>query len=181
MMAYISASPFLYQKYMGLSTVQYGIAFAVNALALMVVSILSAKLTARFRVRSLARTGLGINLLGAALYGLLCLVDAPALSLMLPLLIMVGSLGLVMGNTTALALDAVPQASGSASAVLGLLQFGLAGIVAPLVGLGGDMDPVPLAITALVASVIANVAIALSPATPSDGHRRREVSTDNDN
>ncbi|MDN5721793.1 MAG: MFS transporter [Corynebacterium sp.] len=49
MMAYISALPFLYQKYMGLSTVQYGIAFAVNALALMVVSILSAKLTARFR------------------------------------------------------------------------------------------------------------------------------------
>lgn len=85
-------------------------------------------------------------------------MDTPALSLMLPLLIMVGSLGLVMGNTTA-----------------------LAGIVAPLVGLGGDMDPVPLAITALVASVIANVAIALSPATPSDGHRRREVSTDNDN
>ena len=58
---------------------------------------------------------------------------------------------------------------------------GLAGIVAQLVGLGGDMDPVLLAITALVASVIANVAIALSPATPSDGHRRREVSTDNDN
>ncbi|MDN6353946.1 MAG: hypothetical protein L0K02_11715 [Corynebacterium sp.] len=108
-------------------------------------------------------------------------MDAPALSLMLPLLIMVGSLGLVMGNTTALALDAVPQASGSASAVLGFLQFGLAGIVAPLVGPGGDMDPVPLAITALVASVIANVAIALSPATPRDGPRRREVSTDNDN
>ena len=48
MMAYISALPFLYQKYMGLSTVQYGIAFAVNALALAVVSILSAA-DARFR------------------------------------------------------------------------------------------------------------------------------------
>ena len=176
MMAYISASPFLYQKYMGLGTVQYGIAFAANALVLMVVSIVSAKLTARFRVRSLARTGLGINLFGAALYGVLCLVDAPALSPMLPLLIMVGALGLVMGNTTALALDAVPQASGSASAFLGFLQFGLAGVVAPLVGLGGDLDPVPLAFTALGASLIANVAITLSPSTPSDGYNRREVS-----
>jgi DHA1 family bicyclomycin/chloramphenicol resistance-like MFS transporter len=175
MMAYISASPFLYQKFMGLGTLQYGLAFALNALVLMVVSMLSAKLTARFRVRSLARTGLGLNLLGAAVYGLLCAVDAPAVTLMLPLLIVVGSLGLVLGNTTALALDAVPGASGSASAVLGFLQFGLAGVVSPLVGLGGDLDPVPLAITMLVASLIANAAISLSPKDPSQGYRRREV------
>ncbi|MGO1949831.1 MAG: multidrug effflux MFS transporter [Mycobacteriaceae bacterium] len=175
MMAYISASPFLYQKYMGLGTLQYGLAFAANALVLMVVSIPSAKLTARFRVRSLARTGLGLNLLGVLLYGILHLAGAPAISLMFPLVIVVGSLGLVLGNTTALALDAVPGAAGSASAVLGFLQFGLAGVVAPLVGLGGELDPLPLAVTMLVASLVANVAITASPGEPSEGHRRREV------
>ena len=164
MMAYISASPFLYQKYMGMGTVSYGLAFALNALALMVVSIVSSKLAVRFRVRTLTRVGLGINLAGAVLFGLTVMLDAPATSLMIPLLIIVGALGLVMGNATSLALSAVPEASGSGSAVLGFLQFGLAGLVSPLVSINGEMDPAPLAVVILVASVIASVAIAVSPA-----------------
>lgn len=164
MMAYISASPFLYQKYMGMGTVSYGLAFALNALALMVVSIVSSKLAVRFRVRHLTRIGLGVNLVGAALFGLMVMLDAPAVSLMVPLLIIVGSLGLVMGNATSLALSAVPGASGAGSAVLGFLQFGLAGLVSPLVSVNGEMDPAPLAVVMLVASVVASVAIAASPA-----------------
>ena len=164
MMAYISASPFLYQKYMGMGTVSYGLAFALNALALMVVSIVSSKLAVRFRVRTLTRVGLGVNLAGAVLFGLMVMLDAPALSLMIPLLIIVGALGLVMGNATSLALSSVPEASGSGSAVLGFLQFGLAGLVSPLVSINGEMDPAPLAVVILVASVIASVAIAVSPA-----------------
>ncbi|WP_297005403.1 multidrug effflux MFS transporter [uncultured Corynebacterium sp.] len=164
MMAYISASPFLYQKYMGMGTVQYGLAFAANALVLMVVSIVSAKLALRYRVRTLTRVGLGVNLLGSLLFGLLVVVDAPAPSLMVPLLLVVGSLGLVLGNATSLALSAVPGASGAGSAILGFLQFGLAGVVAPLVGVNGELDPAPLAVVMLVASVIASVAVTVSPA-----------------
>lgn len=164
MMAYISASPFLYQKYMGMGTVSYGLAFALNALALMVVSIVSSKLAVRFRVRTLTWVGLGVNLAGAVLFGLMVMLDAPATSLMIPLLIIVGSLGLVMGNATSLALSAVPEASGSGSAVLGFLQFGLAGLVSPLVSINGEMDPTPLAVVMLIASVIASAAIAASPA-----------------
>lgn len=163
MMAYISASPFLYQNLMGLGTVQYGLLFGLNALVLMVVSMVAANLTRRFRIRSMTRVGLGVNLLGVLVFGLLVLVDAPALSLTVPLVFVVGSLGLVLGNATALAMDAVPRAAGSASAVLGFLQFGLAGIASPLVGLGGDMDAAPLAVTMLVASVVANAAIAACP------------------
>lgn len=164
MMAYISASPFLYQKYMGMGTVSYGLAFALNALALMALSIVSSKLAVRFRIRNLTRIGLGINLAGAVLFGLMVMVDAPATSLMIPLVIIVGSLGLVMGNATSLALSAVPKASGTGSAVLGFLQFGLAGLVSPLVSINGEMDPAPLAVVMLVASIIASVAIAASPA-----------------
>lgn len=163
MMAYISASPFLYQNLMGLGTVQYGLLFGLNALVLMLVSMVAANLTRRFRIRSAARVGLGINLLGVLVFGLLVLVDAPPLSLAVPLVFVVGSLGLVLGNATALAMDAVPGAAGSASALLGFLQFGLAGIASPLVGLGGDMDAAPLAVTMLVASVIGNLAIAACP------------------
>ncbi|MEK6345655.1 MAG: multidrug effflux MFS transporter, partial [Curtobacterium sp.] len=126
MMAYISASPFLYQDMIGFGTVGYGLAFGCNALALMGVSILSAKLTATRSVAGVLGLGIVLVLASTVVFGILVAVAAPAIWLAVPLFTAVGSLGLVLGNATALALGAVPAAAGSASAVLGALQFGLA-------------------------------------------------------
>ncbi|MDN4483187.1 multidrug effflux MFS transporter [Demequina lignilytica] len=162
MMAYISASPFLYQQMMGLTAWQYGLAFGVNALVLMVVSGAAMNLTGRFGVRRLARLGLSLNLAGTVALALMVVVGAPALWLALPILVAVGALGLVLGTVTAMAMDAVPDASGAASALLGFGQFALAGVVAPLVGLGGEATAVPLAIVMLVGSVVATAVFSLT-------------------
>jgi DHA1 family bicyclomycin/chloramphenicol resistance-like MFS transporter len=53
----------------------------------------------------------------------------------------------------------VPQAAGSASAVLGALQFGLAALVSPLVSIGGEGTAAPLAVVMLAAAVVAVVAL----------------------
>lgn len=156
MMAYISASPFLYQDLMGMTTLQYGLAFALNALVLAVVSGVSVKLTYRFSIQVLTRTGLGINLASITVLVLLVLLDAPVLLLTIPILVAVGALGLVLGNTTALALESIPRPStGSASAMIGLLQFLLAGLVSPLVSIGGANSALPMALVMFVASVAA--------------------------
>lgn len=159
MMAYISASPFLYQEMIGFSTVQYGIAFGVNALALMGVSILSATLTERHAVRSVLSLGIVLVLASTIAFALLVVTAAPVVLLAVPLFTAVGSLGLVLGNATALALGAVPSAAGTASAVLGALQFGLAALVSPLVSIGGSTTAAPLAVVMVVAAVIAVVAL----------------------
>jgi DHA1 family bicyclomycin/chloramphenicol resistance-like MFS transporter len=39
-----------------------------------------------------------------------------------------------------------PRAAGSASALLGVLQFAIGGVVAPLVGVRGSHDALPMAI-----------------------------------
>ena len=144
MMAYISASPFVYQVQMGLSEVQYGVAFGANALALAVVSGISARLAATRSVRGLLGLGLTLVLLSAVAVLILALAPVPAGWLALPLFVAVASLGLVFGNATALALAAARHAAGLASAVLGALQFALAGLVSPLVSLGGQDTAVPL-------------------------------------
>ena len=73
-----------------------------------------------------------------------------------PLFFAIAPLGLVFGNATALALSAVPHsATGTASALLGLLQFALAGIVAGLVGIGGEHTALPLALTMLASALAA--------------------------
>lgn len=160
MMAYISASPFLYQEMMGLTTVQYGIAFALNAIALAAVSAVSAKLTRRVSVHRLAGVGLGVNLVSVIALVVLAVVGVAPLVLAIPILVAVGSLGLVLGNTTAIALAAVPSAPGSASAALGALQFLLAGAVTPLVSIAGETTAVPLSVVMLIASVVAWIGFA---------------------
>jgi DHA1 family bicyclomycin/chloramphenicol resistance-like MFS transporter len=93
---------------------------------------------------------------------------APSWFLAVPLWVAVSSLGLVFGNATALALSAVTRAAGSASAVLGALQFGLGALVSPLVGIGGEHTAVPLAAVMFAASAIAWVSFLLGR-----GHLRR--------
>lgn len=165
MMAYISASPFLYQELMGFSAVEYGALFAVNALLLMVVGGMSARLTVRFTPVQLGRVGLLTNLAAIVAIAVLTVTGVPVVWLIVPIPVAVASLGLVFGPVTALALDEVRQVAGLGSAAIGVLQFGIAAAVAPVVSVGGGATVVPLAITMLAASVIANLAYVLA------GHR----------
>jgi DHA1 family bicyclomycin/chloramphenicol resistance-like MFS transporter len=161
-MAYISASPFLYQNMLGLDTVGYGMMFGLNALALVVVSALSPRLTATRSVESILTLGIALVTASTVAFALLVFFGAPVFWLTVPLFTAVGSLGLVFGNATALALGAVPQIAGSASAVLGALQFGLAALVSPLVSLGGEGTAAPLAVVMFAAAVIAVVALVVT-------------------
>lgn len=167
MMAYISASPFVYQDMIGLDSAGYGIAFGINALVLMVTSVVSAKLVATRSVRAVLGTGIGGVLVAAVAFAVLAVTAAPVALLAVPLFLLSGSLGFVLGNGTALALAAVPKAAGTASAVVGALQFGLAALVSPLVSLGGSTTAVPLAVVMLAAAVVALAFFAIArPARP---------------
>jgi MFS transporter, DHA1 family, multidrug resistance protein len=54
-----------------------------------------------------------------------------------PLFVVIASVGLVFPNATTLALANRPEVAGSASAMLGVLQFVLGAAAAPLVGAVG--------------------------------------------
>ena len=55
-------------------------------------------------------------------------------------------MGLIFPNATALALAEHPEAAGSASALLGVLQFIVGAAVAPLVGIAGEGTALPMAV-----------------------------------
>lgn len=162
MMAYISASPFVYQTMMGLSAAQYGAMFGVNALGLLSMSALSARLTARREPRSIARIGLVAILVASLAVLALAVTQTPAGWLALPLFVAVSAMGLIFGNTTALALSAAPRAAGSASAALGATQFLLAAAVSPLVSLGGEHSAVPLGLVMASAALVAYLGFAVA-------------------
>jgi len=81
---------------------------------------------------------------------------APLLVLMF---LLTTTIGFVFGNATALAMDAVRDVAGSGSAVLGAFQFTVGAAVSPLVGLGAEASPVPMAISVLAVIVIASTAV----------------------
>lgn len=162
LMAYISASPFLYQNMIGLSASWYGVAFGANALALTAVSALSARLVANFSLRGMVATGLTLILTSTITFGLLVLTSVPALWLAVPVFVAVASIGLVFGNATGLAMGAVPSSAGGASAILGALQFGMAALVSPLVSINGEYTAGPLAVVMLASAGLATVAFLLS-------------------
>jgi hypothetical protein len=113
------------------------------------------------RTRSL-RIGLGLVLL----FSVQLLIDAiigPLLWLTLGLLwCTTSSLGLVMANATALAIEEAQGAAGTGSAILGALQAGVGAIVSPIVRVAGTATMVPMAIAMLGSAVIAAGATALT-------------------
>ena len=66
------------------------------------------------------------------------------LGVLVPLAVLVATAGLALPNTPALALTRHGEAAGTAAAVLGCVQFGVGGVVAPLVGAFGTTTATPM-------------------------------------
>ncbi len=154
MMAYISASPFLYQNVVGLSRVGYGVAFGINAAGLIGGGWVAARLVERVEPRRLVRRAMVVQILGSVTFAVLAATGAPARIFPIAIFVAVASNGFVMGNTAALAMAQVRPVAGTGSAVLGFCQFGLGALVSPLVGLGGANSALVPALVMATASAL---------------------------
>jgi DHA1 family bicyclomycin/chloramphenicol resistance-like MFS transporter len=156
--AYIAGSPFVLQGIYGVSPQLYSVLFAVNGIGLIVGSQVNARLVGRFGPAALLRGGLLAIAAGAAV--LLAVVVAGGLgvgAVLIPMFVIVSSLSFVLPNSTALALADHAEIAGTASALLGVLQFLVGALVAPLVGAGGTESAVPMA---AIMTVVALAALA---------------------
>jgi DHA1 family bicyclomycin/chloramphenicol resistance-like MFS transporter len=162
MFAYISASSFVIQSSYHASPRFFSLVFGTNALGIVLFGQLNALLLRRFSPATLLTAALTLHLAGALGVFAATASGTHHLALLLPpLFLTVASLGVVLPNTTALALSGHPDAAGSASAMLGVGQFLFGAIAAPLVGLGGAGTAVPMGIVILTLSVAANLALHL--------------------
>ncbi|MDR7082450.1 DHA1 family bicyclomycin/chloramphenicol resistance-like MFS transporter [Arthrobacter ginsengisoli] len=156
MFGYISASPFVYQNILGLSATAFSMVFALNALGLTVTSIVGVKLVGA--LGPLRMTYIGVSALvvfSAVLLAVVVVGSTPLIPTLVVIFLAISSLGFVFGNAAALASDQVKEYAGSGSAIMGALQFALAAIASPLVGLAGEGSAMPMAVVMLVAGVIA--------------------------
>lgn len=172
--AYVATSAFVLQSMNGLSPLMYSIVFAFNAVGLTVATIAAARLANRVSTRKVVGAGLAASAVAAVIL----LAGAMRFGMPLPValvgfFILMSAQGLIGPNAGALASDAVPEHPGTGSALLGFLQWCMAGGIAPLAGLGGTETAVPMA--AIVAVLAGASAIALGVLTRP---KRLSVTTD---
>lgn len=135
--AYISLSSFVLQDEYGLSPTAYSAFFAANAVGLIVgnrINALALRVLTTMQVLTV-----GLSTMAAAIIGMNLAVhlDAGLLGLAVFLFSAVASLGMIFPNTTAISLLPHPNHAGTASALLGTIQFLSGAAAGPLASLGG--------------------------------------------
>lgn len=161
--AYISASSFVLQGVYSLDPQSFSLVFAANGLGMVLTTQLNGRLVNRFSERALLASGLIAATLGGTGVLLAGLFSLPLAALLVPLLIVVSSIGMVMPNAASLSMADHPRSAGSASALIGVLQFAIGALATPLVNLGGEHSAVPMGCVMAGFAVVALVIFLVLP------------------
>ena len=163
MFTYIAGSPFVLQEIYGASPQAFSAVFAVNSIGIVALGQLNGRLAGRVEPLTMLRVGVTtMAVAGCALFAVVAIGSLPLAALLVPLWVLVASMGLVFPNTTALALAGHPEVAGSASALLGVLQFVIGAAAAPLAGIAGTGTAVPMGATMAALSLASLAALRLS-------------------
>ncbi|MDJ0458783.1 multidrug effflux MFS transporter [Arthrobacter sp. NQ7] len=159
-MSYVVGSPFVFQNEYGLTAQQFALVFALNGAALVLSAQLNAALVRKFPPVRLLRTALLVQLgLALLLLAVVATGAGGAFGLVAALWLVLSAQGMIPANASVLALHNYGHMAGTAAAVIGALQSGVAGLVSPLVGiLGGNslsMASVMIGSCALAVTVLA--------------------------
>ena len=142
---FLAAAPFVYQQGFGLTSTQFSLAFAVNAMAFIGASQGSSLVVRKLGVlRALKWSSFGFA--GAALV-LLALASTVGVGLVtMIVLLAVGNafLGLILPTTMVLALDDQGEKAGLASSLGGTLQLLAGGVMVAALGPVLDKEPLPM-------------------------------------
>ncbi|WP_436494815.1 Bcr/CflA family multidrug efflux MFS transporter [Actinokineospora sp. HUAS TT18] len=171
MFAYIAGSSFVLQNLHSLSPQGYSVVFGANALGLVLMAQLNGALLRKFSLRALLRAGLLLSAAGGLAVLVVSALDLGLWFLLPSLFVVVASVGMVTPNSSALALADHGDQAGTASALLGLVQFVVGGLAAPLVGLGGTTSALPMGVVIAGLSLLGLASYAVtkrdSPGQPS--------------
>jgi len=163
--AYVSGSSFVLQDQYGLDEQQFGVVFGAGAVGLIAATQLNPRLLRTYQPQQVL-TGALVAGLGFALV-LLTTTSTGAgglVGLLLPLWAVLAAVGLALPNTPALALSRHGEAAGTAAALLGATQFGVAAVTAPFVGvLGNDGQAMALVVTAGMAAALTVLLVVVRP------------------
>lgn len=130
--AFITGSPFVYISYYHVDPQHYGWLFALNIVGVMAMSVVNRRLVQRHLLEQLLKYATMLAALAAVALALLVKLESGGIVAIITTIFLLFSMnGIIAATSTAAALDAVPNIAGSASALIGALQYG-SGIISSL-------------------------------------------------
>ncbi|MCR8679655.1 MULTISPECIES: multidrug effflux MFS transporter [Campylobacter] len=153
--AYITGSSFVFMGYFGLDETKYGILFGVNSFSFVLFANINARFSRKFDCEILLKFALIAMLVALIFISFAAFIQLGFWAFEVGVFIAIGMLEFILPNSTTLAMARFKDHSGTASAVLGVMQFGLAGVIAFGVGVLEANTPLFLALVMLVPCVIA--------------------------
>jgi MFS transporter, DHA1 family, multidrug resistance protein len=165
--SYISGAPFLFIELHGISPQHFGIFFGVNACGLIGASQLNRRLLRRYRPQRILETALGVSALAGVLLAATSLSGVggfPAQVLLL--FVCIAMTGLLYPNVTALVMAPFDRAAGSASALLGTIQYSIGASAGAIVGVFHNGSALPMTATMAGCALLAWFAVVGLPLLP---------------
>ena len=137
--AYVGGSPGVFISRYHLTPTGFGAMFGACALGLIVTSQANPRLLRRFGANGVLRFGVRVYVAATLALAVLAVADiGPWYALALPLLIVTSGLGVVLPNATVGALSRHAGHAGSASALMGTMQYCFGAVSGLLVGAASD-------------------------------------------
>lgn len=133
MFSYITGSSFVFVKHFGVSPTTYGWIFGMNAFGIIGCSQINGILLSKFNADKILKSVLLYGVLAAGLLSLLSVINPPMILICLGLFLYLPIMGIVGPNASAMALSHQKKLAGSASALLGTIQFSISGLMSALV------------------------------------------------
>ncbi|MCM8594271.1 multidrug effflux MFS transporter [Accumulibacter sp.] len=154
--AFISGSSFVLADRHGLSPQAFGACFGLVVAGYLLGSVTSGRLVRRVGSTCLLRYGAWLGALaGAGMAGLEFAGVRQIWALLAPMFLCTAATGLVMPNAISRALAPYPAMAGSASALMGVVQMGVAALVGVAVGQGLSADGSALAAAVAACTLLA--------------------------
>lgn len=130
--AFIVGSPFVYITYYGIDSQYYGGLFALNIIGVVGLSFINRKLVRQYGIERLLNLATKTAMMaGILLAGLVYFNLGGVYSIIIAMFLLFSMNGIIAACATAGALDGVGEIAGSASALIGCLQYG-SGIISSL-------------------------------------------------
>jgi DHA1 family bicyclomycin/chloramphenicol resistance-like MFS transporter len=153
--AYLSASSFLLQDLYGFDPQQYGILFAVNSIGLAVSSQVASRLMRRFPPARILVVSLPTMAVAGFVIAASAVLGLGLVPVLVSIFVFLSCAGLSFPCIQVTALAPHGAEAGTAAALLGAINFGLASTAAPIVGLFGTETAIPMGFAMGIALTVA--------------------------
>jgi DHA1 family bicyclomycin/chloramphenicol resistance-like MFS transporter len=144
--AYITAIPVVYLTVFQVSEFSFSILFGITVLALMSAHFINTRLVVRKGSRKMLGYGLSCALIASITLLVANYFSLPLVYTVMSILPLMGGISMVAVNSDALVITKFPEHSGTATAVIGTLRFGIGATAGPILAYFYDGSAFPFAV-----------------------------------